>query len=255
MHAVILGILHFYRQKSSRPDMEGGRHHPDAPRPELFQQLLREMQTRRRRRHRTFVFREDCLIIAAILFINGAQAADIGRQWYFPVCHQLFHELRTGGREGQRDFSTVEFFRNQSCKIIGEAYDITGFQLLGGFCKRVPAVGGNILVQCHFDLRAPPCAAKTGRNDFRVIEDEQVPLAQQSRQVGNRMVFQLLSDHQQLRRFPRNRRAIGDQFRRQGKIECVYFHDLKRKRTTWGSKPFVPKNTQNASRRPPRPSG
>ena len=110
MHPVIVRIGHLHRQESPRPHMQCRHDGFNAAGPEGRHQFFGEMQSCRRRRHRPFIFRKDRLIIAAVLLIHGALAADIGWQGNLPHLHQLFHQFRPPVREGERHLAAREFF-------------------------------------------------------------------------------------------------------------------------------------------------
>ena len=102
-------------------------------------------------------------------------------------------------------------------------------QLAGGAHEGLPVAAAGILrfEQQHLGLAARrPSEPQAGRDDPRLVDDDDVPAAEEIGQVGNGAVLRRgrTAVDEQARRVARFDRHLGDRFRRQRVVELVETH-------------------------------
>ena len=158
------------------------------------------MQAGGRRRDGAFFTGEHGLVVGAVALVDGAAAADIGRQRHVAALGQRVVERCAVKRKREGHLAALAFLLDRGVELFeeahpafgAEAHHVAGFQPLRRAHQRAPARsveppderrrdGGLAIV---FAATAEPAAVQIRRQHFGVVDDQRIAAAQQRRQVA-----------------------------------------------------------------------
>ena len=233
------GVVRLDRQEGASTDVKRHGIEPDAAIANLPKQQLREMEPRRRRRHRAVLARKKRLVVRTILLVCRAPRGDVGRQRHLAAFRDGLVEDRAVEGECQRHLATPAFFGDRRVELseeadfsfLAEPNGVVGHKLPCGLDEGPPVRPVETPVQCRFDPRlgagAADATAEQPRGDHSgVVDDQLISRLQQVREVSDCAVIEgrTRPDHQQPRCISRARRPQRDAVLRKLEIEQIATH-------------------------------
>ena len=187
MHFVIGNIINRYRQKRSRPDMQGNLDNRHIFGGQCRCQIFGKMQPGGWRSHRPWMLRKHGLIIQLIICGHAVRPGNIGRQRHCPVICEA--ALQVGPLDSrvivqridktQQNLAARAAPQNPSGKIMGKLNDIIGAAFAGRLGKNLPMAakaGGSARFSGYFafmqgntDPGSAATACQTGRDHQCII--------------------------------------------------------------------------------------
>ena len=234
VHRVILDAVALHRLKRSRPDVQRHLRERHALCAKPVEQLIREVQSRRRRGDRAVGFCVHRLVTIAIGAGVDRRALDVRRQRRLADGLQEFVHVRCP-REAKQIFAGVVLVDRLDPVRSGAAVEVVQLDAcpvvnaFAGTQHAPPFAGRAFLGEQDFHPRAVAflLAAHARRDDTRVVRHQNVARAEQCFQVGKLPVRDGCGgaiQRKQSRGVPLLDGMLGNKFLRQGVVEIGRSH-------------------------------
>jgi hypothetical protein len=226
---VISGVLGRHRLEGPGPDRQGQVGDGDCPLADPIEDLRREVESRRRRRHGQRSAREDRLVSLAVLWAVGRARgpADVGRKR--DVSDPLEEDLVDRPVETDRASPRILHLFDHAHDPLREADGPAGLGPAARLGQSLPEGARPAARAEQKDLDHPvPLVApvEPGVPDTDVVSDEQISRPQQLRQIGEEVVADLAGfavEQEQAARAP-GARLLGDPIAGKLVVEEIHAH-------------------------------